>query len=93
MSIRRVFGANYLQVILLLFKEYGSILLVGFLIVVPVANSLIKEWLMTFPYKIHLSPAHFIVPVMSLIILITVIIFLKSHSTAKTNPAKVLKDE
>lgn len=92
-SIRRVFGANYVQVIFLLFKEYGGIMLVGFLIVVPVANYLIKEWLLTFPYKIDLSPVHFIVPILSLVVLISLIIISRSYSTARKNPSRVLKDE
>jgi putative ABC transport system permease protein len=93
MSIRRVFGANYLQVIFLLMREYGNILLIGTLITIPLANYLAKEWLMYYPYKINLSVIHFALPVFGLILLIAAIIFARSYAAIRTNPAEVLKDE
>ena len=92
-SIRRVFGANYRQLIYLLFKEYGSIMIIGFLIVIPVGNYFVKEWLMSYPYKIELSALHFAIPVIGLLIFISLIVLIRSYSTVKANPAEVLKDE
>jgi len=92
-SIRRVFGANSGQMILLLFREYALVLLVGVAIIVPVGNYLIVEWLMNFPYRMEIDPFHFALPIAGLLIFTTLIIVARSYSTSRTNPANVLKEE
>jgi putative ABC transport system permease protein len=91
--IRRVFGASYYQILRLLFKEYGQIIIIGLLIVIPLSNYLIKDWLINFPYRLELSITHFAIPMVGLALFVVAIILLRSYSTTKVNPAKVLQEE
>ena len=92
-SIRRVFGASYWQVVQLLFREYGRIIIIGLFIAIPVGNYFIKDWLINFSYRLELSWIHFALPITVLILLTVSIIGLRSYSTIKINPTDNLKDE
>lgn len=73
-GIRRVFGANSWKILALFIKEYAYMILIGLLIAIPLANYLIKDWLMNFPYKMTLSFIYYIVPVSTLLILTVLVI-------------------
>lgn len=92
-GIRRVFGANSFAVIYLFSKEYGCVILIGIIIAIPVANYLIKDWLVNFPYRLNLSAIYFIIPTGSLLLISTILIFLSAYKASKTNPANVLRSE
>jgi putative ABC transport system permease protein len=92
-SIRRVFGADFSRILFLLLREYGYITSVGLLISIPIANYVIKEWLMNFPYKVDLSVAYFAIPVFGMVLFTSLIIYFRCYSTIRANPADVLKEE
>jgi len=92
-SIRRVFGANSGNIIFLLSREYGLIILIGLLIAIPVANYLIKDWLSDFPYKIDLSFIYFGIPSVAISLFAAFIMLIRISIASKANPADLLRDE
>jgi putative ABC transport system permease protein len=92
-GVRKIMGATPLQIVVLLSKDFGKLLLVAFIISIPVSYFSIQVWLYSFTYRISPSPIIFLFTA----ILISLVAFLtsaiESYKTAITNPVKSLKSE
>ena len=90
-SIRKVFGANDLQIFKILSKEYFFIILLANLIVIPIVFVFGNKWLENFAYHTIISSDIFII---SCVLCLLVGFFTVSYQTIKAillNPSKKLK--
>ena len=83
MSIRKVFGANWLNLLMSITKNYLIITLLAIGLAIPLAWSFINSWLNGFNYRIQLGPTIFIFPAS--------LILLASFSAVAYHVIKVLK--
>ncbi|MFD2743773.1 MULTISPECIES: ABC transporter permease [Sphingobacterium] len=92
-SIRKVLGANILQLFFLLNKPFLKVFIMANLIAVPIAYFLLQRWLENFAYQINLSPWPFVISAFSLIIIMLITISAQSTRAAMANPVTSLRDE
>lgn len=92
-SIRKVFGAGIISLLVLLTRRYFILIAISFFIVIPLSYYASAEWLENFAYRITISPVIF-VKAGALIIIITLLtVIFQSLKAAWANPASVLKNE
>lgn len=92
-SIRKVLGANIVEIIRVLTTEYIWLISISTLVAIPVAYWLINNWLDSFLVRVTLSPTFFVFPVLGLVLIIFITIGNKTRKAALTNPSKTLKSE
>ncbi|MET4139249.1 ABC transporter permease [Pedobacter sp. UYP1] len=92
-SIRKVLGANNLNIITLLNKDFIKLVVIGNLIAFPVAYIIINNWLASYSFRISISILPFAIAI-GLSLLITIItVSLQSIKVIKSNPVDALKHE
>ncbi|MBO3697461.1 ABC transporter permease [Roseivirga sp. E12] len=93
MSIRKVLGASYLNLIRVLNKKFTLLIVLALLISVPTSYLLINKWLVSFPYRIDSVVPYFAIAVGSVLLLSVVILGVHSYFNTQKNPANVLRNE
>ena len=81
------------QILGLISIEYVLLVSISFAIAVFPAYYFLRDWLDGFTYRITMPYALYVVSGIGVMVLCLGIVGLHSYLAAKTNPAKVLKDE
>lgn len=92
-GIRKVHGAGMGSILLLLFRQFASWVLVASLIAIPLGYIFVKDWLQNFAYRTQIGLLVFI---LALAITIAVTLFTISYQawqTARMDPVESLKYE
>jgi putative ABC transport system permease protein len=92
-GIRKVLGASRLEIIAVLIKDISKWVLVANLIAIPVAWVVMSNWLESFPYRISLASAFFIIASASSFVIVLITISGQTFLAAKRNPVDALKGE
>lgn len=92
-SIRKVLGASMKQLILLLNKENGILVIIAFLIATPIAIYAMQDWLAEFKYRISIQPMLFVLALAGFFILNVLVTLFFSLKVSKANPADTLREE
>jgi putative ABC transport system permease protein len=92
-GIRKILGATVPEVLFLLWKEFGKLVLVSFVIAFPISYYIMAKWLQDFAYRTPMGISPFVLSgVLTLVIaMLTVSYF--SVRLALTNPADSLRYE
>lgn len=92
-GIRKSLGASNRQILLMLLRVFGKIMLIGCFVGIPVALFLSSRWLKNFEYQAPLSVMVFLGAI-SVIALVTVItVGYESLRASMANPVKALRTE
>ena len=92
-SIRKVMGASAQNIILLLTRQFASLILTGILIAVPIAWYIMSEWLLQFTYRIELGWEAFTVAAcLSMFIALSIVAF-QTIKVSLANPIESLRKE
>ncbi|MDR2085402.1 MAG: ABC transporter permease [Bacteroidales bacterium] len=92
-GIRRVFGSSISEILLMLNKTYLKITLICYVISVPIAYYIIKEWLKNFAYRSPIPFWIWLVALVIIVLLTSTIISLQSLRSARANPVKSIKTD
>ncbi|MEQ9266351.1 MAG: ABC transporter permease [Balneolaceae bacterium] len=92
-GIRKVLGANLVQILTLVNKDFMKLIGLSFVIAVPIGWYAMNTWLQDFAYKISLGPSIFIAAGLSAIVVALITVSYKSFKTASTNPVNSLRSE
>ena len=92
-GVRKVLGANLLQLNLLLSKEFMVLVLIGFAIAAPLGWWGVNNWLQDYAYKTTLSWWVFAASGLGMVILALIIIGARIFRTANINPVDSLRME
>ena len=92
-AIRKVMGASFQQLVILLSRKYVRWLCISFIIACPLAYYIMVQWLSNFAYKVSIGPLIFIIAgIISLILALFTVSGITGRA-ANSNPALVLKNE
>jgi putative ABC transport system permease protein len=92
-SIRKVVGASVTNVVLILSRDFLTLVLIAILIAFPLAWWAMNRWLQDFAYRIQIGAGIFLIAG-SLIILITLFaVSFQAIKAALINPVKALRSE
>lgn len=92
-SVRKVLGASFKNLWLLLTRDFLKLVMLAIFISLPLTWWLLDQWLDNFASRIPLSWWLFTVPAFLLIIVATGTVSYHTVFTANVNPAESLKDE
>ncbi len=92
-GIRKVLGASVEGILQLLYKDFGALLIIAFLVAAPAAWYLIHHWLNGYAFRIAIGPALFLLPFGIILLLAFTTVSWLSIKSALMNPVKSLKTE
>jgi putative ABC transport system permease protein len=92
-AIRKVSGATVSQILVLLNRQSGVLVLLAAVVAIPVAWVAINRWLSNFAYKIEPGWLLYTVAVLAVLVLSLATVSIKSLQYARRNPVKSLKAE
>ena len=91
-AVRRIFGAGLIDVLMLLSGRYIVIVLASCLVGSAVTFYIMRDWLQNFAFAIHLTPLDFLIPLVTISMLVIATVFYNCLKTAIVNPAHSLKE-
>ena len=92
MGMRRVLGADGLQLFFLFSREYVGLLAISCVLAIPLALHALGIWLDQFAYRAAVSPVPVVLAILITIVLATVAISYHARRTSNTNPITILRD-
>lgn len=92
-GIRKVLGASGQEILMLLSKEFGVLILIAIFIGIPISYFIASDWLENYSYATPLNLTTFILPSISLVATVFLIITLHSLKVMRANPTESLRDE
>jgi putative ABC transport system permease protein len=92
-GIRKVLGASASTILVLVSREYITLMGLSLVISIPISYLFTSYWLSGFAYHIDLKWWMFAIPVLFLFCITVVMVSLQSFKTALANPVKSLKYE
>ena len=92
-GIRKVLGATVLDVLFLLNKEFGKLILLAFIIAIPLSYFVMNKWLQGFAYSIKVGIGIFILTAVLVALVAVLTVSYQSLKAAVANPVDSLKYE
>ena len=92
-SIRKILGASVPSIAHLLSKDFFKLILAALIIAIPVAWTVMQEWLKTFAYRTSISWWMFAIAGLVVIFIAVVTVSFQAIKAALVNPVKSLKAE
>ena len=92
-GIRKVLGASIQQLILLLSKDIGKLVVIALVVAAVPAWLITQKWLEQFAYKTPLKPSVFLLTILILAGLTAITLFYHVMKAASENPVNALRDE
>jgi putative ABC transport system permease protein len=92
-SIRKVLGASERSLLMLLSKDYIMLIAISLIISVPITWYLMKDWLLSFEYRIEIGAGVFLISGGISLAIALLTISYEAIKTAWSQPAKTLKYE
>ena len=92
-GIRKVLGANVLNIISLLSKNFLVLVLIAAVIAFPIAWWAMNNWLDDFPYRVSISWWIFGIAIIAVLLIAFITVSFQSIKAATSNPVKSLRTE
>jgi len=92
-GIRKALGSSSGQVLVLLLRVFGKLLLIASVIAIPVTYLLTSKWLERFVYQTPLSPYVFIGSLLLIAVITLLTVGFETWRAAKANPVDSLRHE
>jgi putative ABC transport system permease protein len=92
-SIRKILGASFGQLSLLLSSDLLKLVLIANVITIPIVYFAIQQWSVAFPYRAPISPMIFLGGATAILVLSAMIVLFNATKAAVENPADSLRSE
>ena len=92
-SVRKVLGASVPMIVALLSKQFIKLVIISFLVALPIAWYLTREWLDSFAFKTEVPVYITVAGGVAVIIVAFASVFYQSIRAGFTNPVESLKEE
>jgi putative ABC transport system permease protein len=92
-GIRKVLGANIMQITTLITKDYIKLILYAGLIAVPAAYFILQNWLKDYAFHVQIGVWFFVLPVVLIVVIALLTVLYQSLKAALANPVKSLRTE
>ncbi|MGC3943420.1 MAG: ABC transporter permease [Chryseolinea sp.] len=92
-GVRKVLGANVRSILLMIYRDFALLLLIGFVVAIPVSWLLMKKWLDNFIYHTDISPVTYVVSLFLVVLVVSLTISYQAVKAALGNPVNALRTE
>lgn len=92
-GVRKVLGANVAQIVFLLSKDMGKLVLIAFAVGAPLAWYFMDNWLQGFEYRAGISWTIFVVTAAGALFIALITMSYQSIKAATRNPVRSLRNE
>lgn len=92
-GIRKVLGATFSNIGIMLFKDFLKLVIIAILIAFPFSWWAMREWLQSFAYRININIAVFLIAGASIILITLLTVSFQAIKAAVANPVKSLRTE
>ena len=92
-GIRKVLGANVVNILALLSSEFIWLVLIANLIALPIVWYLANQWLQEFAYRTNLNMILFTVPIAGAFVVTLITVGIQTIKAAMANPVESLRYE
>ena len=92
-GIRKVLGASVVNIVSLLSREFGNLVIIANIIAWPIAYFAMADWLHNFAYRIDLAPGVFALGGVMALMLALVTVSMQAIKAAIANPVETLRSE
>lgn len=92
-GIRKTLGSTNTQIIKLMIRQFGELVMIAIVIAIPLSWYFLSNWLENYAYKTDLSIEIFTVPGLSVFIFAILTVFMQAWKASRTSPAVCLKYE
>ncbi|WP_411029242.1 ABC transporter permease [Spongiimicrobium sp. 3-5] len=92
-GIRKVLGATVKSILKLLYKEFALLLILSFLITIPLAWFMAKNWLQGYAFSIPMHWSFFVWPFITIVVVAWLTVSFQSIKASLANPVKSLRTE
>jgi len=92
-GIRKVLGSSIANIIFLFIREFLFVIVIAGFIAIPIAYSIMQNWLNGYAYRIQITSLPFILSILLLGTISAVLIGLLTMKIALSNPVKSLRTE
>ncbi len=92
-GIRKILGASVPGIIMLLWRQFGKLILIGNIIAIPLAYYMLYKWLQNFYYRISIGVEIFLLSTIMIVAIAVLSISYQSIKAALANPVDSLRYE
>jgi putative ABC transport system permease protein len=92
-GVRKVMGASEGGLIVMMYREFVTLIITAFIVGSPLAYYFFSGWLANFAYHVEISPMIFIVSLLFITVVSLLTVGYHSLSAARANPIEVLRTE
>ena len=92
-GIRKVLGASIKDIILLLYKDFGILILIASILSVPIVYYIATKWLENFAYRTSIEPTIFLLGIIGVVFVTLIATGTRSLSAALMNPVDSIRQE
>ncbi len=93
LSVRRVLGASRASLVILIFRGFAGLILLGSVIAVPLGAVFSKKWLENYAFHTDIGPAVYLLAIGAVFLASFVTIAAQSFRTVATDPATALRSD
>jgi len=92
-GIRRTLGSMEEQIIVLMIRQFSTLVLISVVITLPLSYFYLKNWLEDYAYRTTLSIWLFVFPALAIVVIATLTVTWQAWKASRINPATSLKYE
>lgn len=92
-GVRKVLGANVGNILMMIFRDFSGLLLVGFLLAIPASYFLLDRWLANFTYRVSIDVMTYAFSLVVLAAIVFATIAYQALKASLANPVKSLRTE
>lgn len=92
-GVRKVLGASVPSILMLIYKDFALLLILGFAFAVPASYFFLQQWLTNFTYRIDIGFLTYTISFILILIIVSFTISYQALRAAQANPVKSLRSE
>jgi len=92
-GVRKVLGARVENILLLIYKDFAGLIVLGFVLAIPASYYLASQWLENFIYRTAIDWIIYALSLFIILVIVTLTIGYQALVAANANPVKSLRTE
>lgn len=92
-GVRKVLGASVSSILVMIYKDFALLLVLGFVFAVPASYYFLQQWLTNFTYRIDIGFLTYAFSFILILVIVSVTISYQALRAAQANPVKSLRSE